>query len=52
MMSKTIDNDYAALVLSEILMEQELINKDTFEAIKEKVQSEKSHISQNQEEKV
>lgn len=44
-MNREISPDYAVIVLTEILLEQKLINKATFDAISEKVRNEKSHIS-------
>lgn len=46
-MDKRIKNEFAILMLAEILFEKNLINKPTFEEIKRKVKNEKSHISQN-----
>ena len=45
-MKQQIDHMYAVFSLIEILHEQKLINKETFEAVKIKMHSEKSHDSQ------
>ena len=45
-MKKKIDSLYAALMFIEILYERGLINKATFDAVREKVKSENPHNSQ------
>ena len=45
-MNKKIDSVYAALMLIEILYERGLINKATFDAVREKFKSEDPHNSQ------
>ena len=46
-MDKSINSNFAIIMLAEILFEKQLINKPTFEVIESKVLSEKSHIIQN-----
>ncbi len=44
-MDKRIDSSFAILMLAEILLEENLINKPTFEAIRNKLMSENRKIN-------
>lgn len=45
-MGKKIDNEYAALMLIEILHEKGLVNKSTYENVQKQYKTDSLHISQ------
>lgn len=48
-MDKSIDSNFAILMLAEMLLEENLINKPTFDAIKNKIMNENRTFNKTNE---